>query len=141
MTGFIGIATTYVFGTLLTANGSMKQLNVMAFSGMVINVSLNLILIPRYQAFGSAYASLFTQIITAGSQVILATVVFKLKPNYMFLFKLLAFAGITVVFAFVSLHFENWFYGYSLMIAASVLSAFILKLFNLGDLLKLLASR
>jgi O-antigen/teichoic acid export membrane protein len=141
MTGFIGIATTYVFGTLLTANGSMKQLNVMAFSGMVINVSLNLILIPRYQAFGSAYASLFTQIITAGSQVILATVVFKLKPNYMFLFKLLAFAGITVVFAFVSLHFENWFYGYSLMIAASVLSAFLLKLFNLGDLLKLLASR
>jgi len=25
MTGFTGIATTYIFGTLLTANGSLKQ--------------------------------------------------------------------------------------------------------------------
>jgi O-antigen/teichoic acid export membrane protein len=141
MTGFIGIATTYVFGTLLTANGSMKQLNMMAFAGMVINVSLNLILIPRYQAFGSAYASLFTQTITAGAQVILATIVFKIKPNYLFIMKLLAFTGVTVVFAFVSKQFGNWFYGYSFMIAASVFSAFILKLFSIGDLFKIIAPR
>jgi len=141
MTGFIGIATTYVFGTLLTANGSMKQLNWMAFAGMVINVSLNLVLIPRYQAFGSAYASLFTQIITAAAQVILATMVFKLRPNYLFIIKLLAFTGVTVVFAFVSQQFGNWFYGYSFMIAASVLSAFLLKLFSIGDLFKIIAAR
>lgn len=141
MTGFIGIATTYVFGTLLTANGSMKQLNMMAFAGMVINVSLNLVLIPRYQAFGSAYASLFTQIITAGAQVILATVVFKLKPNYLFIIKLLTFAGATVVFAIVSQYFTNWFIGYLFLIAASVLSAFLLRLFSFGDLFKLILAR
>jgi len=141
MTGFIGIATTYVFGTLLTANGSMKQLNWMAFTGMVINVSLNLYLIPRYQAFGSAYASLFTQIVTAGAQVILVKLVFKLKPNYLFLLKLLAFAGITVVFAIISQYFTNWFIGYLFLIVASVLSAFLLRLFNIGDLFKLIMSR
>ncbi len=141
MTGFIGIATTYVFGTLLTANGSMKQLNWMAFTGMVINVSLNLYLIPRYQAFGSAYASLFTQIVTAGAQVILVKLVFKLKPNYLFLLKLLAFAGITVVFAIISQYFTNWFIGYLFLIVASVLSAFLLRLFNIGDLFKLIMAR
>jgi O-antigen/teichoic acid export membrane protein len=141
MTGFIGIATTYVFGTLLTANGSMKQLNWMAFAGMIINVSLNLFLIPRYQAFGSAYASLFTQIITACAQVILATMIFKLKPNYLFIIKLLAFAGVTVVFAFVSQQFGNWFYGYVFMIATSVLSAFILRLFNIAGLYKLILAK
>ncbi len=141
MTGFIGIATTYVFGTLLTANGSMKQLNWMAFTGMVINVSLNLALIPRYQAFGSAYASLFTQIITAGAQVILAAVVFKLKPNYLFIFKLVAFAGAAVVLAIVSKQFGNWLYGYVFMIGASVLSAVLLKLFNIADLFKIIASK
>ena len=141
MTGFIGIATTYVFGTLLTANGSMKQLNWMAFAGMVINVSLNLILIPRYQAFGSAYASLFTQIVTAGAQVILATVIFKLKPNYLFIIKLLAFAGATVVLAIISEQFGNWFYGYLFLIATSVLSAFILGLFNIGALFKTLLAK
>jgi len=141
MTGFIGIATTYVFGTLLTANGSMKQLNWMAFTGMVINVSLNLYLIPRYQAFGSAYASLFTQIVTAGAQVILVKLVFNLKPNYLFLIKLLAFAGVTVVFAIISQYFTNWFIGYLFLIVASVLSAFLLRLFNIGDLFKLIMSR
>jgi O-antigen/teichoic acid export membrane protein len=138
MTGFIGIATTYIFGTLLTANGSLKQLNWMAFAGMVINVSLNLYLIPRYQAFGSAYASLFTQIVTAGAQVILATVIFKLKPNYLFIVKLLAFAGATVVLALISKQFEIWFYGYLFLIATAVLSAFILGLFNIGALFKTL---
>lgn len=141
MTGFIGIATTYVFGTLLTANGSMKQLNWMAFTGMLINVSLNLYLIPRYQAFGSAYASLITQIITAIAQVILVTMVFKLKPNYLFLIKLLAFASVTVVFAIVSQYFANWFAGYLFLIVASVLSAFLLRLFNIGDVFKLIISR
>ena len=138
MTGFIGIATTYIFGTLLTANGSLKQLNWMAFAGMVINVSLNLYLIPRYQAFGSAYASLFTQIVTAGAQVILATVIFKLKPNYLFIVKLIAFAGATVVLALISEQFEIWFYGYLFLIATAVLSAFILGLFNIGALFKTL---
>lgn len=141
MTGFIGIATTYIFGTLLTANGSMKQLNIMAFAGMVINVSLNLYLIPRYQAFGSAYASLFTQIVTASAQVILVTIIFKLKPNYLFILKLLAFAGTTILLAKISQQFENWFYGYVIMIAASVFSAFLLGLFKIADLFKIIRTR
>ena len=138
MTGFIGIATTYIFGTLLTANGNLKQLNWMAFVGMVINVSLNLYLIPRYQAFGSAYASLFTQIITAVAQVVMAILIFKLKPNYMFIFRLLLFVGATVVLAFISSHFENWFYGYLFLIGTSVFSAFLIGLFKIGELIKTL---
>lgn len=141
MTGFIGIATTYVFGTLLTANGSMKQLNIMAFFGMVINVTLNLVLIPRYQAFGSAYASLSTQIVTAIAQVILATLVFRLKPNYWFLLRLFAFVSTTIILAEVSLQFDNWFYGYSFMIALSVFFAFVLRLFNILDLYKFIRNR
>jgi O-antigen/teichoic acid export membrane protein len=141
MSGFIGIATTYVFGTLLTANGSMKQLNIMAFFGMLVNVILNLVLIPRYQAFGSAYASLFTQIVTAGAQVILATIVFKLKPNYWFLLRLFAFVSTAVILAEVSLQFNNWFYGYSFLIITSVLFAFVLGLFNILDLYKFIRNR
>lgn len=141
MTGFIGIATTYVFGTLLTANGSMKQLNIMAFIGMAISVSLNLILIPRYQAFGSAYASLFTQIVTASAQVILATIVFKLKPDYLFIAKLLLFAAITIGLAFISKQFGNWFFGYLFLIGTSGLLSFLLGLFHIKELFKLLPTK
>jgi len=138
MTGFIGIATTYVFGTLLTANGSMKQLNIMAFIGMIINVSLNLVLIPKYQAFGSAYASLCTQIITALAQVILATIIFKLKPDFIFILKLVAFVSITIGLAMVSKIFNNWFIGYLFLLSGAALLSFILRLFHIKDLIKLL---
>jgi O-antigen/teichoic acid export membrane protein len=138
MTGFIGIATTYIFGTLLTANGSLKQLNIMAFSGMVINIVLNLILIPRFEAFGSAYASLVTQIFTAATQVILALIIFKLKPGIKFIIQLLMFTGIVVIFATLSKNVSNWFAGYLLMISVSVIAAFLLKLFSLKDFYKII---
>ena len=51
---FIPISTTYVFGTLLTANGNLKELNIMAATGMAINIILNLFLIPYFYSTGSA---------------------------------------------------------------------------------------
>lgn len=140
MIGFTGIATTYIFGTLLTANGSMKHLNIMAFSGMVLNIVLNLILIPRYQAHGSAYASLVTQIFTGGAQLILALIIFKLKPGINYIIQLLMFTGVVVVFATLSKQLDQWFVGYLTMIAASILFAILLKLFNLKDLYKIIRS-
>ncbi len=141
MTGFLGIATTYIFGTLLTANGSMKHLNIMAFSAMVLNIVLNLILIPRFYAFGSAYASLATQIFTGITQVILVFVIFKLKLNLKFIFQLLMFVAIVAVFGTVSKNIDNWFYGYLAMISASILFAFIFKLFNLKDLYQIIIGK
>ncbi|NLB25779.1 MAG: oligosaccharide flippase family protein, partial [Bacteroidales bacterium] len=72
MIGFIGIASSYIFGTLLTANGSMKALNIMALCGVILNLTLNLILIPEYQAYGSAFASVTTQLFTGISQFFIA---------------------------------------------------------------------
>lgn len=138
MSGFIGIATTYIFGTLLTANGSLKQLNIMAFSGMVLNVTLNLILIPRYMAFGAAYSSLITQLLTAATQVILALVIFKLKINPRLIIQLLMFVGVVVTIGSVSKNIDNWFFGYLSMILASVLFAFVLRLFNFKDLYRII---
>jgi O-antigen/teichoic acid export membrane protein len=138
MIGFTGIATTYIFGTLLTANGSMKQLNIMAFTGMVINIVLNLILIPRFQAFGSAYASLVTQLFTGATQIVLVYFIFKLKFNVKFIFQLLMFVGVVAVFGTLSKNIDNWLYGYLAMIFASVLVAVFLKLFNLKDLYRII---
>lgn len=70
--GLIPISMNYLFGTLLTANGSMKQLNIIAGIGIVINVVVNLLLIPRMQACGSAVASLCTQVTVSVLQFVLA---------------------------------------------------------------------
>lgn len=138
MIGFTGIATTYIFGTLLTANGSLRELNIMAFSGMILNVVLNLVLIPRFQAHGSAYASLITQLFTAIVQVILAVSILKLKTEWLFIFKLLFFIGLTIAAGLIFKHVPNWIYGYLLMILSSVIFAFLLRLINLRDLYQII---
>jgi O-antigen/teichoic acid export membrane protein len=138
MIGFTGIASTYIFGTLLTANGSLKPLNIMAFFGMALNVILNLILIPRLQAYGSAYASLSTQLFTGAAQLILALVIFRLKPGFTYIIQLFAFTGVTIVLALLTKNMDNWIYGYLTLIAGSVSFAFIIRLFSIRDMLKII---
>jgi O-antigen/teichoic acid export membrane protein len=136
MIGFTGIATTYIFGTLLTANGSLKYLNLMAFGGMIMNISLNIVLIPRFMAVGSAYASLATQLTTAAIQVILALVIFNIKPGVRFIIQLVLFPGVVAGLGILSKNFANWFYGYLFVIFASVIFAFLLRLLSLKDFIK-----
>ncbi len=138
MIGFTGIATTYIFGSLLTANGSMKELNIMAFCGMTLNVMLNLILIPRYGAVGSAFASVTTQVLTGAAQLVLALVVFGLKPGIRPVLHVLLFAGLVGILGFLSTLVENWVAGYLGMILASAAVAFLLKLVNLKDLTRMI---
>jgi O-antigen/teichoic acid export membrane protein len=134
MLGFTGIATTYIFGTLLTANGSIKQLNQMALSGMALNITMNLILIPRIQALGSAYASLTTQLFTAIAQAVIAKQIFRLNFNFRLIGKIILFAVFTVVAGLLSKQISSWQWGFIAMISASVLFAFAIRLFNLKAL-------
>jgi len=68
----IPISLMYVFGTLLTANGSMKKMNITALVGIMVNVLVNIILIPRLQARGAAIASLSTQSVVSFLQFFIA---------------------------------------------------------------------
>lgn len=138
MIGFVGIASTYIFGTLLTANGSMKQLNIMALFGVLLNIALNLILIPRMQAYGSAYASLTTQLFTGAVQLILALVIFRLKPGFSYIFRVFLFTAVVIALTELSRNFGNWIHGYLTMIAGSVLFALLIRLISIKDMLKII---
>ena len=76
--GLIPIGLTYIFGTLLTAGGYLKQLNIFAATTLVINVIVNLVLIPRMGAVGSAWASLVSQSFIALVQFVIAIRFFRL---------------------------------------------------------------
>lgn len=127
---FVFVATTYVFGTLLTANGNLSVLNKMAATGMIINITLNLLLIPYYKALGSAYSSLITQGLTAIFQVVVAQYLFKFKVNYKFIAALVAF----VVFGQLAMLMSKSYI--SNLMEALVVSAFIFV--GLGFLLKII---
>lgn len=139
--GLFAISTTYIYGTLLTANGKLKYLNIMAASAMVINITLNLILIPEYHAFGSAISNLITQTITATAQIILAFKLFSFRLNWNFPVMLIFFAGL--VFGMGTLlnnAFDNWIAGFILTGVFGILSAFVLKLIDFRGILKLFIS-
>ena len=65
MLSLIPTAFIFVYGTLMTANGDLKHLNILSFMGLVINVILNFILIPKHGAFGAAIATFTTQLLIA----------------------------------------------------------------------------
>ena len=76
--GIVPISITYIFGTLLTAGGHLRQLNIFAAASLVLNVVVNLLLIPRLGATGSAWASLTAQSFMAVAQLLLAIRLFRL---------------------------------------------------------------
>jgi len=135
---FISISTTYVFGTLLTANGNLKQLNILAATGMVMNLSLNIFLIPRFGALGSAWASLVTQSIMAVVQVVLASVYFRFRFNLRYLGVLAIYSsGVLAINYFcVSMDYP-WLKSIGIMISASLVLAALLRLLDIGNFVRI----
>ncbi len=94
---FIPLTFMYIFGTLLTANGSLKTLNILATIALVINIVLNVILIPRFQALGAAYAAVITQGFIGITNTIYAHKMLKLPFNRIQYFKLLILLALTIL--------------------------------------------
>ena len=88
---FIPLASTYVFGTLLTANGDLKSLNVISMVGLLVNVVLNYQLIPVQGIQGAAWATLATQLVVVVLQLIYVGIQFKTKPNWKLMLSLCFF--------------------------------------------------
>ncbi len=131
MGSFVAISSTYIFGTLLTANGSLRQLNLMALAGVTVNVTLNLLLIPYFDAIGAAWASLATQVFTAFAQIIIAMRVFKLTANYTIIFRLLLFIVITLLAGVICRNFSNWIIGFALLCTVGFVTAFATRLLSI----------
>jgi O-antigen/teichoic acid export membrane protein len=133
---FVAISTTYVFGTLLTANGNMRELNTMASIGMFLNITLNLILIPHYKATGSAIASLITQFSTACFQVLIAQKVFKFKINYRYITVLIMFVLGVVFCCYIAKNLSQllWTSQFLIAVSLSLLWAFAIRMVNVRDM-------
>ena len=136
---FVAISTTYIFGTLLTANGNLKQLNTMAIIGICLNFILNIILIPQYKAMGAAVSSLVTQFFTAGIQVYLAYKIFKFRLNYRLIIMLLLFVFGVVAAGIASTTFiSNPFIGIAVMCVLCGVWALIIGLISVKSILRFL---
>jgi O-antigen/teichoic acid export membrane protein len=139
MSCFIPIASTYIFGTLLTANGNLKELNIMASTGMLINIVLNLILIPKLQVIGSAYSSLTTQLLTALAQVFMVQHIFRFKINYKLLGSLFIFiAFVLLINMYTTTLHLFWANRFLIAAGGSFAVAFAFRLISIKNLFRIL---
>ncbi len=99
---FIALSSSYIFGTLLTAGGNLKYLNYTALGSLILNIVLNLLLIPAYEIMGAAIACLCTQFASTICQVLIARKVFGFSINIAYLVKLAGFAITTCLLFSVS---------------------------------------
>jgi len=138
---FIPLSFSHVFGTLLTANNNLRLLNQMAIFGVLLNVGLNLILIPKIEAQGAAIATITTQSITALFQLILVMRVFKLTIDWNSVTRLGVF---TLIYVPLTLLLQDSFDHIWSLITTIAIGFFLmiaLKLLHLQDLLNLVKSK
>lgn len=139
---FAAFATTYVFGTLLTANGNLRYLNTMAVCGIVLNLTLNFILIPRYFAYGAAIASFVTQYILAGVQAYMAYRIFKLNLNYNLLIRFALFFILVALSAYGSRRLTTeWMFNLGVLLVTSGILIFATGIINIKQVIKLVGTK
>lgn len=140
MLSLVAIANSYIFGTLLTANGNLKQLNIVAGFSMVLNIGLNLILIPKYKATGAALASLITQTISISIQFLLVRKKLCYCIFIRHFFQLIFFTFLLIVVGFLlKLASSGWISQFIIMVGFAVILALTLRIVNLkvlGEILK-----
>jgi O-antigen/teichoic acid export membrane protein len=132
---FIPISMTYVFGALLTANGSLSQLNKLAMIGVGLNILLNYFWIQSYGIVGAAFATLITQLLSASAQMILA----YRTLNLTFSRKVyLGVVGLPVGLIGIYYLFNHFFGSGSQLILpyfiAGIVLAYLLGIFKINDL-------
>ena len=141
MGSFVSISVTYIFGTLLTANGNLKQLNIVAACGVAINITLNCLFIPHFQAVGAAFTSLCVQFITCVVQFFIAKKIFKLRLGHPFWIRLVLFLALITITSYLSTLLPiNWWISFGVSAIICVLVAFFTKMLEYKEIKELVMS-
>ena len=141
MGSFVSVSVTYIFGTLLTANGNLKHLNIVAACGVVLNITLNCLFIPHFQAVGAAFTSLCVQFVTCIIQFFIAKKIFNLKLGNAFWFRLITFLVLISLSAYLSTTLTlHWGASFGIATAVCILIAFITKMLNYNEIKEMVLS-
>lgn len=136
--GVVSMGTSYIFGTLLTANGNLRELNIIAGISLVLSLMLNLILVPQIQAMGSAIANLTALTVSAIAQLFIVRKNFSFSLNSRSIVGFTAFVISSFIFAYLSTQFEgiSWLYRIFSCVIFSTIIAFAFGLLNLKEFIR-----
>ncbi|NPD46492.1 MULTISPECIES: oligosaccharide flippase family protein [unclassified Lentimicrobium] len=138
--GVMAMGTSYIFGTLLTANGSLKELNTIAAISLIISVTLNLVLVPKYHAFGSAVANLSALSFSSIAQLYVVKSKFNFKIDNNFIIRLFGFIIFTLIISYTSTFVitYNWVLKLVFVSLSSLLIAVLMKLLSIKEFVEII---
>ncbi|MEM9921431.1 MAG: oligosaccharide flippase family protein [Bacteroidota bacterium] len=137
---FVAVSGIYIYGALLTANGSLMKMNVIFLLSIALNVLLNLWLIPGSKAAGAAVATIATQFFSMFAQIVLAHRELALRGDKGWIWRLLSFTFLVVGLTYGMYNYGTlgWKVNFALNLSFCALLAFGLKLIDLKAFLLLL---
>ena len=143
MASFPAWCLMYIYSTLLTANGSMKTMNIIAFVGVIFNLSLNFYLIPRYFAAGGAVTSFLTQSMLAVVFILACNRIFKLPVNIRWVGAHLGYLCIVAVLAWAAANLlsVNWMVSAGAFFACSVVLMFVFRFVSAASIRQLISKK
>lgn len=135
------IVIYYVFSTVFTANNQLKTLNLISAGGLLVNIALNILLIPVLQALGAAISSLVSFLLVGLAYVILYHIRFKHLFKTSFWVKLFLFCLLLSFLGFVTISItQHWILNLTLYFIIATALAFVfqfLRIKNIKDVIGL----
>jgi len=138
MASFVAVSGTYILGTLLVANDNLKQLNYVFVGGLVLNILLNLTLIPLLKAKGAAIATCCTQFTVFIAEIFLCYRLLKVVIPLPVVFRLLFFFAFNLIVGYslkMYLPF-SWFWQFLALVVISGLLALAMRLVDFRQVVR-----
>ena len=105
MGSFVAVSGTYIFSTLIASAGHVARMNWTLIGAFVINIGLNIVLIPQYKALGAAISTLITQFFVMITLIFLSKKLNILRGGMAWLFRLLVFS---IAVLGLNMGIKNW---------------------------------
>lgn len=139
MLGFIGMALAHIAGAALLANHEVRRCNWVNAIGMILNIILNFIFIPKWKAEGAAIATLITQCYVAIASLFILYRYVGFKLNFPLFGRILLYGLMVCLVASIGVNyspFENWMVDVVILGSFFAVLAMLSGLFPLNELMK-----
>ncbi len=143
MISFLPFCIIYIYGPLLTANQNLRQMNRIFIGAMLLNLTLNFLIIPIYKATGAAAVAVGTQFFVAIGQVWLVHRILNISIPMRLFIRIFIFTLLVIAIAWSTSYWwqEHWLLGFAVSIGMSFLLAIPLGLIHKNLFAALLQSK
>ncbi|MCB9308375.1 MAG: polysaccharide biosynthesis C-terminal domain-containing protein [Lewinellaceae bacterium] len=130
---FVPAGMINIFGTMLTAQERLREMGRIFLAGIALNLTLNLLLIPRMQALGAAAAAVVTQAFVALGMVWLCERHFRIWTGWKDFLQIPGFALFVLTADFFVFQYRGagWAGHFLLALSAGVIGAFLFGMVRL----------